>query len=104
MKKWEKDFEATFELDELKYRPCTDEDLITKDGQLQTEYGFFKVDERSSALGENITNRFKCIDEPYDIWGNYDSDRGKNLMIVYELCDPEIRSTCKSQEEISDAL
>ena len=25
-------------------------------------------------------------------------------MIVYELCDQQIRATCKSQEQISDAL
>ena len=62
------------------------------------------MDERSSALGNDISKRFKCINEPYDIWGDYNSDRAQNLMIVYELCDPKIRTTCKSQEEISDAL
>lgn len=32
MKKWEVDFEATFALDELKQRPCTEDDLVTKEG------------------------------------------------------------------------
>ena len=95
MKFWDIDFESTFALNELAQRNCTDEDIIPKEGEAQTEYGFFKLDERSSAVGD-ISSRFKCIDEPFENYGDYVSDRTNNLMIFYELCDTEKRSTCRS--------
>lgn len=74
--------------------------MITADGQSQTNYGLYPIDEGSAAVQDGISKRFKCIDEPYQIYGDYISDRTSNLMLVYELCDIKKRSTCKSDEEI----
>ena len=48
---------------------------------------------------------FLCLDEPYDIHGDFNTISTDNLMIVFELCTLEKRNVtigekCKSQEEI----
>ena len=45
-----------------------------------------------------------CIDEPYNIYGDYNSLRAQNLFITYELCSLEKQETCKSDKEISKAI
>lgn len=45
----------------------------------------------------------KCIDEPYEIYGDYNSDVTANLMAVFVKCDPEKRK-CKTRQEIDDWL
>ena len=44
-----------------------------------------------------------CIDEPYEMFGDYESETASNLIVVYEKCDPE-RRKCKSPEVIEDSL
>ena len=44
-----------------------------------------------------------CTDEPYEIKGHYDSYTAANLMIVYEICNPE-KHICKSKEQIEKHL
>ena len=41
------------------------------------------------------------MDEPVDLKGNYDTVTAKTLSIVLKRCDPEVRSTCKSEDEIN---
>lgn len=41
----------------------------------------------------------KCIDEPYEIYGDFNTRTAASLMIVFEKCDPEQRS-CKDNEAI----
>lgn len=43
--------------------------------------------------------KLKCIDEPYSILGDFNTDRAIALMTVIEKCNPEVRS-CKSEAEI----
>ena len=45
-----------------------------------------------------------CIDDEYEIKGTYDTLNSINLVVVFELCDREKRSTCKSDEEIKKKL
>ena len=46
----------------------------------------------------------KCIDqEELEISGNYDTDQASNLMVVFEVCDKEVR-TCASDEAIAKWL
>ena len=47
--------------------------------------------------------KMKCIDDPYEISGDYNSDVAANLQIVFDRCDPEARK-CKSKEEIDSWL
>ena len=42
----------------------------------------------------------KCItDDSTQIYGNYDTYTAQNLMVVFELCDPN-KTLCKREEEI----
>ena len=45
-----------------------------------------------------------CIDEPYEIYGNYDTKKFDNLLAVLELCSLEKRETCKSDKEIEEVI
>jgi len=33
--------------------------------------------------------KLKCIDEPFEIYGSYDTNKAKNLMVTFVRCDPE---------------
>ena len=44
-----------------------------------------------------------CIDESYDIFGDFNSDYASNLAVIFKRCDPTERK-CKSDEEISEWL
>ena len=48
----------------------------------------------------------KCIDKEasIEIFGSYKTDKSSNLMIVFEKCDPALRSTCKDETEIQEWL
>ena len=49
----------------------------------------------------------RCVVDKQDLvmWGNYDSAEARNIMIVFETCDPETSSiTCKSNSEIKEWL
>ena len=48
-------------------------------------------------------NIMKCIEDPYEIYGDYDADMTSNLMVVLEKCNPEKRE-CKTDEEITEYL
>ena len=49
---------------------------------------------------ETFNSKMKCIDEEFQIWGDYNSDDGQNLMVVFEKCDPGERE-CESEEVIN---
>ena len=47
----------------------------------------------------------KCIDEPYQIWGDYNSEITTNLLVVFEHCNRTAPgNNCKSKEEAEEAL
>lgn len=48
-----------------------------------------------------------CLDESQDLqmWGNWNTDYGQNLMVVFEKCDIAKRpkgAKCKSEKEIEE--
>ena len=48
-----------------------------------------------------------CTDEKMDLHGDFDSEKGKILQIVYEKCNNETispKGTCHSSENITDFL
>ena len=45
----------------------------------------------------------KCIDEEYNIFGDFNSGVASNLMITFEVCDESVRK-CKSKQKIKEAL
>ena len=45
----------------------------------------------------------KCITaDKLELFGNFNTYKTRNLRIIFEKCDPEIRDDCKSDEEIDD--
>lgn len=103
LKTWrESDFSFAFK--ELKTKPCSVRDLYTKEGETQTSYGFFPPSSGATILSEKDAAKYKCIDEPFEIYGNYNSQNFANLIITFELCSLEKRDTCKSDKEISEAI
>ena len=43
--------------------------------------------------------KMKCIAEPYEIYGDFNTNIANNLMATFTKCDPKVRS-CKSNDEI----
>ena len=84
---------------ELRTRSCTDEDFQVAEGEKRSEYGFFLPSETTLETIANEMHALKCVDEPVEISGDFDTFSAQNLMVVFEICDPEVRK-CKSQEEI----
>ena len=47
----------------------------------------------------------KCLDEDsLDLFGNFDSYAGSNLLVTLEKCDPEERDDCKDDAVIDEWL
>ena len=77
-------------------RSCTDDDLSIGEHQSRNEYGFYPFDENTIGIIESLRERMMCIDEKFEISGDFDSQTAQNLMIVYEICDP-LKRRCKSR-------
>ena len=45
-----------------------------------------------------------CIDEDYEIYGDYDAIVAKNLMVVFERCNMAESSQCVTEEESNSVL
>lgn len=89
---------------ELKSRKCLPEDFEFQPGHKRSNYGFYPFDKDTEGNFEVVKDRFKCIDEPFELKGHYDSQSAQNLMVVFEVCDPTKRKKCKSPEVIRKAL
>ena len=64
---------------------------------------FYKTKPESLVDAEIYGPKMKCLTNlgDYDTFGNYDTASGANLMVIFEMCDPEKSSVpCKSPEEI----
>ena len=87
---------------ELKSTNCTQDDLIPKENEIKTKYGFFRPE---SEIVENIkynSGLFKCIEDSFKIYGHSSSFEAQNLVVTYELCKDS--PSCKSDEEINSFL
>ena len=85
---------------EIKLMPC-DSMLNDVEGSNQNS-PFFKVHPNSLSDFEKYSPKLKCIspDQNVTLFGNYDTNQGQNLMVVFEKCDRFLRDTCKSEDEI----
>ena len=86
---------------ELGKRPCETEDFTIGDSG-RSRYGFFDFDE-GAYEAVNSSYNIQCIDDDYHVSGDFNSQTASNLMVVFEVCDPSVR-TCKSQAQINEAL
>ena len=111
MKSW------TSSTDEIKFtemisRPCEKDDFIesleAKEGQT-SNYGFFRMDERTEIIVNKSSYQLRCIDDDYEIKGDFNSNAASNLMVTFQVCDPKYPSRtgatqCKSKDEIEEQL
>ena len=68
----------------LKDRTCTLEDFDAS-GNEASSYGFFKLGSTSETL-KKVLPQMRCIDDKFQISGDYASSALNNLMIVFERC------------------
>lgn len=95
---WSKDKNT---LDPVADRPCTPEDfgLVHTEGVEQTLY---QAEERQRNLFTRKMSVLRCLEEPLELIGNWDTEVTNLAQIYLESCDPEERSTCKSDSEVKD--
>lgn len=66
----------------------------------RSSYGFYEVDEKTAHLIEKFPTY--CIDEDEDellnVFGDYNTDRAANLMVVFDICKEDALTgrKCKS--------
>ena len=61
---------------------------------------FFKPLKQHEEYFKVYGNKMKCVDEKIKLQGNFDTVKARTLAVVFEKCDPLLRSTCKTEEEI----
>ena len=88
IKEWGTDGSAEVKWKELKSRNCEPDDFEADESTGVSRYGFYPLNSRTEYWTTYRSN-FQCIDEPYDVYGNWNTNTGGNLMIVFERCDPE---------------
>ena len=49
-------------------------------------YGFHPLDAMSDYLANDVY-QLLCIDEPFNVYGDFNSMRSSNLMVTFEVCD-----------------
>ena len=78
-----------------------------EDIQDESSYGFipesdsYTIDTFKKRLDEGS---FWCIDEDYEIYGDYDGMKASNLMVVFDRCNVAESSQCATEEEFNSAL
>ena len=93
---------------ELNFRPiqtkaCTDADFNNAD-ENNTQSKFYPLISQYEKLFNAYKKNIKCMDEELEIYGEYNSEEAKNLLITIEKCDRAQRNDCKSDKEIDDWL
>ena len=88
--------------EEIPTKPCTQEDFNYSDAQNE-ESKFYPVETQAEKSLKKIGTKMKCITgDKLELFGNFNSEKTKNLRIIFEKCDPEVRDDCKSDEEIDE--
>lgn len=93
LKTWESSYEINFR--ELKQRPCSSKDY---------DEVFYPMHARSVGQANFLLHKMKCIDEAYELFGDYHADAASNVQAVFVRCDPSKQTTCASEQEIEDWL
>ena len=65
---------------------------------------FFPAHPNSQGFLNFYWKKFYCYDEYVDQHGNYNSADFSGLQVSFVKCDPALRDTCKSDQEIEDFM
>ena len=74
------------------------------DPEIYEKSKFYRTHKNSKAFLEYYWRKLYCVDEFIDIHGNYNSADASALQISFVKCDPSLRKTCKSDEEITNFM
>ena len=99
IKQWDNPEESP-RFHKLTSRPCTEADFETSHDR--SSYGFNELDELSRSVSQDYFS-MKCIEDDFEVFGDYNTYAARNLMITFEMCDSNERQ-CKSEVEIERAL
>ena len=78
---------------ELKSRLCTLDELLGK----SKDSPFYEPSPSTERDVRKYSKRFRCLVDENDLvlWGNYDTIDARNIMVVFEKCDPNTSTvTC----------
>ena len=90
---------------EYPFRTCTDEEIGSGvDGFDNPRSRFYQISPASKVWYDLYRKKLNCIDHKIVISGDYDSESVKHLSIRFMKCDPEVRSDCKSEDEINEYI
>ena len=88
-----------FGFHELQADLCDPEKDLNDVSGSKTDNGFFPLSPQSESDIRKYGHKLKCVKEPYELFGNFNSDAASTLMVVFERCDPAVQ-TCKPEAEI----
>ena len=86
----------------MKDRPCTEDDFKSVNRE-PSAYGFYTMDGSTEDIVNKSGYDLRCIDEEFNVRGDFNTNSAENLMITFELCDSTKR-TCKAKSVIEEAL
>lgn len=111
IKSWSNAIGTDFGFKELDARPCSIDDFAKNDDDFEAGK-FYPLRDKfrgkhggsdGSEFGyEFYQEKMKCIDDGYELFGDYDSVQASHLLIVFELCDRDHRADCLSDDEIKE--
>ena len=76
---------------------------MTADDLGKNAYGFYPMSDSAKTIVNDDWYSLKCIDDDFEISGNFNSDTASNLMVVFEICDSS-KQTCKDEKIINEFL
>ena len=87
---------------EIPTKLCSHEDFNYSDS-LNEESKFYPVELQAEKSLKQVGTKMKCITgDKLELFGNFNSQKTKNLRIIFEKCDREVRNDCKSDKEIDE--
>ena len=93
---------------EIETKVCTEADLNDHEGTYSDVSAFYPVKQSSvqyvKKYGPGVMRCIKNLDD-LKLWGNYDTDKTSNLMVVFEKCDIAKRPSgakCKTDAQIEE--
>ena len=95
-KSWKEDG-SPLEFKKLKTRPCTLADFKGEAGASE-DAPFFPMHFKSKSF-KSYVPKMKCVDEDFQVYGDFNTNIAQNFMVVFESCDPEMR-TCADDTTI----
>ena len=90
--------ETAVKFTELESRQCSERDFARDANSVE---GLYPLHTKMTML-KTYKKAMKCIEKPYELWGDYNSDVTQNLMVVFEKCDDRPKSEIAESESASE--